>query len=349
MLARATFLDMSRTGPIWRCLFVASALALATGCADGEGVRRPKDLAPEPDDEPAPPGPGAPRDAAPRSPPADGAPASTGAAGATGSGTDSAPPAEEPPGPLDDGGATRDGATARATDAGPSAPRASDACKWTLCESFESLPDGPYPAGRVWRPGSAASRLVVDGTRAARGSKKALRVTTAAGPSETYLYQSETFAKTGNAFWGRMFVWIDVAPTAFVHWNFVELRGSDNKRATRYGGIGAAGGRNSTYLFNVETHGNGEKALGDNLNVPQKSWLCVEWFFDGDKNEARLFHDGQERTRVHYANNWGAGMSFLPPFRSLHVGWALYQKVDRGYSVWIDDLAIDKQRIGCAD
>lgn len=340
---------------------LVTLVAVATGCATGPvEPPRPKDEEPQPGDNDEP----APRTTRPGAGGSAG-PGVTATGGATGTGGTSASAAGTSAGgaggtTAGTGGATgQAGGTATAgqggsasEDAGGSparpdarapadtAPLAAEACKYALCESFETLEDGAYPNGRAWRAGSATSMLV-DSTRAARG-KKSMKIVTAPRPSELYLRETASLEKTGNAFYGRVYLYMAKQPTAFVHWNLIEARGMDGKRAIRHGGIGNGG--NSTWLFNVETHGAGERAQGGPA-VPAQRWLCVEWFFDGDKSEAVLWVDGAERLR--HRNGFGAAYGFLPPWRSVHVGMALYQTVNAGFEAYIDELVIDKARIGC--
>lgn len=297
---------------------------------------------------PAPPGAATPAPTEPDMPPASGATAGdTPAGGPLPDGA--APPLAAPEQPGDvPGGSPRDvvgradGGGAGGPDTRPAIGGPSSPCASLLCEDFESLPDGPYPAGRAWRA-FAPSRMVVDSTRSARG-KKALHITTPTSPSEQYLSETQTLAATGNAFYGRVFMYVGSAPTSFVHWNLVEAMGSDNKRAVRYGGILSGGAR---WMFNLETHGIGERAIDNGGRVPLRQWLCVEWFYDAGRNDARLWVDGVENVKEHYQGTFGSQFGFLPPWRSVRVGWALYQTINAPFDVWIDELAIDSKRIGC--
>ena len=35
------------------------------------------------------------------------------------------------------------------------------------------------------------------------------------------------------------------------------------------------------------------------------------------------------------------------PFQSVRVGWEQYQPISTAYEVWIDEIALDDERIGC--
>ena len=39
----------------------------------------------------------------------------------------------------------------------------------------------------------------------------------------------------------------------------------------------------------------------------------------------------------------------MPSFDGIHIGFAHYQTLDRGFDVWIDGIALDDERIGCSN
>jgi hypothetical protein len=206
--------------------------------------------------------------------------------------------------------------------------------------------EGALPDPAVWqRAVSGGGTIEVVSTMAKRGMKS-LHIRTPASPSETYLRETKTFPANGNAFYGRLFFNFDRRPAAFVHWNAVEGRGVGNNNRIRFGGIA-----NMTFghwfLFNVQRLGAEEIGIDDNPNppLPARTWICMEWMFAGGSNEARLWWDGVERPKLHVM---GLAPQFaMPVFRELFIGWAIYQNIEAGFEVWIDEIAIDAQKIGC--
>src|SRR5262249_39950519 len=99
----------------------------------------------------------------------------------------------------------------------------------------------------------------------------------------------------------------------------------------------------------IETHGAGETGTGDfNTTIPLKSWQCLEWYFNTPKNEARLWWNGQERTKLGWSDSRSNEPKYdFPEFKSLSIGWGTYQKPDAPFEVWIDEIAIGNERIGC--
>jgi hypothetical protein len=222
-------------------------------------------------------------------------------------------------------------------------------CPFALCEDFEGAADGALPDPAVWQKSvSGGGTIEVVSTMAKRG-RKSLHIKTPAVPSETYLHETKTFPAMGNAFYGRLFFYFDRKPNAFVHWNIVEGRGTGANNRIRYGGIANGGPPvgNNWFLFNIQRVGANETGRDDDANpkIPARTWICMEWLFDGAANEARLWWDGVERPRMHWTNT--DPQFAMPMFRDLFIGWALYQNIEAGYEVWIDSIAIDHQKIGC--
>jgi hypothetical protein len=241
-------------------------------------------------------------------------------------------------------------------DAGPGRAEAGmpGVCPFQLCEGFEAVADGAGPDPAVWTRAiyGGGTLEVVSGM--ARGGSKSLHIRTPAGPSETYLKVTKIFPAMGNAFYGRLFFNFDKKPAQFVHWNVVEGRGTGNGNKVRYGGI-ANMGLGNWFLFNVQSPGP-EYGIDDNATppVPPRTWICMEWMWNGAASEARLWWDGTERPKMHVTpTTVGEGGTTLTPqylmpqFRELYIGWAIYQNIAAGYEVWLDDIALDGQKIGC--
>ncbi|MEO0990147.1 MAG: hypothetical protein AAFX00_04260, partial [Pseudomonadota bacterium] len=141
---------------------------------------------------------------------------------------------------------------------------------------------------------------------------------------------------------------------ALVHWNLVEAVGEeDPQKLFRIGGISdPAIGRNN-FLWNHEMRprpdGWGELWADDDLdaNVAPMTWTCMEWMFDSDTETSRMFWDGEERPRLHVIAEAQDTRFDMPPVHNLKIGWTVYQTLDIPYVVWIDEVAVDHDRIGC--
>jgi hypothetical protein len=218
-----------------------------------------------------------------------------------------------------------------------------------LCDDFEATSLNTTR----WRvQGPAPS---IDSTRAARGTRSVHFQTTDNGLS--LIHATSIFPATNNTYWGRLFVWFDSMPTApmWAHWTIVGAVGSGTEAEVRLGGQYDG----DTNRFGVGTD-HGETGDWTTLDedpgdpVPVDSWVCIEWLHKGDTNETRFFWDGVEHPSLHTTTTEHGGPQgedyLLPEFESVFVGWWLYQAgtTPPEFDVWIDEVALDGERIGCS-
>src|SRR3954451_24246022 len=74
---------------------------------------------------------------------------------------------------------------------------------------------------------------------------------------------------------------------------------------------------------------------------------------DGAHNQTRLWWDAVEHpslgTVPSTAHQGNATVPFtLPTFTNLWLGWYEYQPTKEPFELWVDEIAIDGARIGCA-
>lgn len=229
-----------------------------------------------------------------------------------------------------------------------------------LCDDFESEAAGAGPDPAVWSaPYGNPPRI--DTTRAARGTKSLYFELAAGTPGP--IEEKKTFPIANNTVFGRMFVWIDALPTApaYAHWTLVNGLGSDLPTEVRLGGQLDPNRGNANYFVVGSDHGES----GDWSTAGQEplskaragEWTCVEWLFKGDSSETRVWIDGVEQSSLHLtaseyrAGDAEAGKRFVHPrFDKLRIGWWLYQSgaVPSPAKLWIDEVIVDDERIGCA-
>jgi len=236
--------------------------------------------------------------------------------------------------------------------AADAAAESSPGCAFAFCENFEGVAVGSPPDPKLW---SRSGNLLVEAAPGGRAGQ-AMHVRAGQMPTETYVSQTRTLPALGDAFFARVRMYIAARPTEFFHWSFTEARGKDVRgTVVRYGGIsvGCQPGmfcRNS-FFFQIKplVYGpdEGGSASDDlTLVIPEKKWLCLEWYLNSRTMEARLWWDGEERPKAHYLADKPTP---FPAFDRFYLGWALYQSGATGpWEVWFDDLAIDDQRVGCA-
>jgi hypothetical protein len=280
-----------------------------------------------------------------------------GGAGATGTGGAGGSSGEGGAGPLDARASSGDAASAP-EDAPPAstgeggvpglggAPRP---CRFQLCESFEGE-EGAAPDPKVWTRNNDG--LALSSKRAARGAKSLHVPPMTAG--QNFIRETQTFPAMNGAFYGRFFLWIEripvEAPATLYHWTFLEGSNTDTDKGgwvIRLGGHHRAN-RLSLIRFNINTHtGEGEDGTADLIHGFQpQQWYCIEFYFSTPDSEARFWINGAENTMLHWLKN-RAGAYTFPTLQTLRFGWAEYQGTKTPYEAYIDEIAVDPQRIGC--
>jgi hypothetical protein len=223
-----------------------------------------------------------------------------------------------------------------------------------ICEDFES---GTFDTA-TWQlhQSTAGDAPVIDALHAARGTKAAHFH--AANNDFSYISETKTFPEPNDTFWGRMFFYIDLLPVTptGAHFTLVEGAGTGDTSKVRVGGqyrkfgVGTDGGPSGDWT-NIDQDPTQDTAK----EVPEKTFVCLEWQYKGDTNETHFYLNGVEHpslaTSLTVVHGGNAGVQYhLPQFTSLWVGWWMYQAVPMPdhYDIWIDELAIDGARIGCS-
>lgn len=223
-----------------------------------------------------------------------------------------------------------------------------------LCEDFES---GTLDTA-TWTVNGTMP--VVDGLQHARGSK-ALHITKT-GNGASYIKETKTFPAVNDTYFGRAFVYFESLPSppgmTYAHWTFAAASGTGANGEIRLSGQ-LQNGKN---LFGVGTDtgsnpaGSGDWTNSDKdpngmpLAVPTQQWLCIEWMHKGDTSETRFWWDATEHTSLYTTESMHGGNAnpyTLPTFTNVWVGWQEYQASTEKFEMWVDEIAIDKERIGC--
>ncbi len=243
-----------------------------------------------------------------------------------------------------DGG--RDLSTNRALFFGPTRCAAAGLL---FCEDFESGTLNPA----TWT--TVGTAPTIDSVQAARGSKALHIVKTGDGAS--YIRQKKTFPALKNTYFGRAFFWFEsmpAAPLAYAHWTILAATGTNVAGEIRVGGQF----QNGMNRFGVGTDNRGATGTGDWTNsdsdppgaVPLKQWVCVEWMHKGDTNETRFYWDAKEHPSLYTSSTKHGGNAnpyILPTFDTLWIGWSEYQTTTAKFELFVDEIALDTERIGC--
>jgi hypothetical protein len=224
-----------------------------------------------------------------------------------------------------------------------------------VCDDFESSALGTNPADwqTVIDP-PAAGTVLVDSTHAFSGVN-AVHVTLAPASSIPHVQILREIALPTNAFFGRMMVWI--APYAREmpshHWNLIEGWGYMPGAVTHtiydqgmyeYGGVCSPEGLLGAAYLGPST----DCCQPSTAAVPTSGWSCIEWHFDGIQNEMQFWMDGQAVDSLTVTVPQCGGPWQAPVFERVDLGFGSGSpNYSTSHEMWIDDVAIDSNRIGC--
>ena len=226
-----------------------------------------------------------------------------------------------------------------------------------LCEDFES---GTLDTA-TWT--TLGAKPVIDDVQKARGGK-ALHLMIA-GNGQTAIREKKTFPEANDTYYGRVFVYFASLPTPatgfdYAHWTMIAASGTQVTGEIRVSGQMSNG--NSLWGVGtdnrVDVNGTGDWTNSDKdpngkpVAVPTGQWMCIEWMHKGDTNETRFWWDGVEHPSLYTMPSTPHGGNpnepyILPQFTSVWLGWQEYQTTTEPFELWLDEIAIDKDRIGC--
>lgn len=266
------------------------------------------------------------------------------------------------------------GTTSGSTTSGGTGGMAADPCATAIfCDDFESYTAGSPPGGK-WDNNQTNGSVAVD-TGKARSGKNAVKISADAATDYRSVMISlsdpSLLPASGNDLYGRMMFFLESAPTGTVHWTFIDgsgpVAGKGYDSIYRYGGqlpITSNGNFvGSQLMANYETPdsyqtppvGPGSDCWlhSDMVVVPVGKWSCAEWQFDGPNNTMRFWLDGMP---VDSLTMSGTGQGCVnqaatfpwdaPTFQQIDLGFESYQ-MDDARVLWIDDVALSTQRVGC--
>jgi hypothetical protein len=254
-------------------------------------------------------------------------------------------------------GAAGASTTAGAAGSGQAGAAGSSAkCGTALfCDDFESYTDAPGAPWTVQK--NAQGAVTIDGTQHKSGTKSAkFTLSGAAAYQQALITVAQPFPIAGNAFYGRMMIYTTAAPNDGVHWTMLQGEGPAPAHAIQRALVRYGGQHMQRFMANYET-GSGDPGSDcwkhSQTKMPEKTWACMEWYFDGATNTQKFWLDntpvadltvtgkGEGCVEDGTGGNW-----YFPTFEKLSVGWESYQ-TDAAREVWIDDIAIGTTQIGC--
>ncbi len=225
-------------------------------------------------------------------------------------------------------GTTADaGGTDALTDASDGA---SSGCPYTLCETFSGT--APGATGSPWLIDVDKVGTVIETvTNKGRTDSTSLHVKTSAMSGvRGYITETETLAKTGASFWGRVFIWymLDVAGVHIVN---VAVDGKTAANASEQ--VRIVNVISSHIATNRRSDDMGK---GSNVGPDMGKWGCYEWHIT--PNSLDVYLDG---TMLPISETWAE-----PTISLLRIGFERFAAGAAG-DVWLDDIAINDKQIGC--
>jgi hypothetical protein len=279
-----------------------------------------------------------------------GGPGATGNAGANGNAGGAA-------GNASSGGASGAGNGAAGAFAGVTGALCPESA--VFCDDFETDVVGQVP-GAPWRASVNGGTVNVDSTRAFSGSNAVLANAPlgAAYRRAYFAVDAASFPGATLEMYGRAMMYLDQISNASSHWTFVQGEGrsaDDTHNALyRYGGQHQNGAQ---LMANYETTPPVATDCWDHSasTLSAGAWSCVEWRFVVATNEMQFWLNGTELSDIHVTgmgegcggNDLNGQWTAPPDFDTLYLGWEHYQLPANDINLWVDDVAVSTERVGC--
>jgi hypothetical protein len=238
-----------------------------------------------------------------------------------------------------------------------------------FADDFEAHTRSEHP-GSPWSEATFKSGAViqVDAEHAFSG-QQALHILTPRGAryrrGYVAIHLKTKVPDAMSGMYGRAMVFLDESPIALagappVHWTLMqgEGRSADDRYNSIYRlGLEGKGGTQLMANFETTPPVTTDCKKRSAMTLPIRRWTCVEWQMEVGSNEMRFWRDGREIVHVTgRVRNAGAcrgndlqGEWRAPPkFDSFYIGFERYADSANDQNLWIDDVAMSKQRIGCA-
>jgi len=228
-----------------------------------------------------------------------------------------------------------------------------------VSEDFESTPVGQIPKGFTKTGAIGVAEDV------AHSGKHSLKIEPAEKGGRFISLPADKVAALSGEHWGRFYYKMKTPtplpvpqpgkPNASIHCTLVAAKCTsplaNDPIELRLAGLSVNSTGAFKYLYNVQPKAPrsefGVSAKG--LNQFSDQWTLIEWHADNATQTYQFFVNGEEITDI--TMHKGAGqfekIEIPPAFQTYSVGWTNYQPASgEGFTVWIDDLALGKKRLG---
>ena len=226
-----------------------------------------------------------------------------------------------------------------------------------LCDDFE----GGQLDMQKWKLNkpSASASITVDNMHAHSGQYAVHIKVVPNQQSTAMISEAVTFPAPSNSFYARMFVYfspdIPTAANADFHTGFLFGTGK-NDRGDVQAGMGMIGSAKQWLSYSI-FYANPKFEFGpwSKTLMAANQWLCVELFENGSSPATEIrqvWIDDKELTELRTDSAMAAGgnPNHLPPtFAGVSFGIWEYHPIPTLSDMWIDDIRVSSQKIGCAN
>lgn len=219
------------------------------------------------------------------------------------------------------GGAGGSGGSGGSSGGGSSA----DCSTFKLCDGFEG--DAPGMGKSPWKVTQGSGYTVAVDTSQAHGGTHSVHISAPTGAGSGVLRETSTFPAT--EFWGRAFMRFKAAAGGHQMFIAVLVQGGDQFRLLNTLGSNAA-------QLNEQ---NGDKFFASKTTIPMETWFCYEWHVTA--TSASVYLDGKELTDA-APSGWKISNA-----QTLQIGYQRFQAGPSAGEIWLDDIAINDEQIGC--
>jgi hypothetical protein len=247
------------------------------------------------------------------------------------------------------GDARADASGTRTDAATPGDDAGAGDCAYALCESFESAMNGALPAGWTLATGWGSGMPGVASDERHGGTKSLKSAVGVSGQPRASRSLSALGATAGKH-WGRIYYKVKTPISlpsggGVIHGTLVALQGASESRVVDT--VVNSQGKHQ-FLYNLPDDSCCTGSAYDYASF-DGAWHCAEWYVDAATQSYRFFYEGNEVTSIGFRDS-SPMRSRIEQFGSVVLGWINYQMpAPPHYEVWLDDLAIDDERVGCSE
>jgi hypothetical protein len=229
-----------------------------------------------------------------------------------------------------------------------------------VAEDFESTAVGAIPDGFT-KTGAIG---VAEGV--AHSGTHALKIEPAVKGGRFITLAPDKVAALGGEHWGRLYFKVKTPAalpllengktSASIHTTLVAGKTTsplaNDPIEVRLAGFSLNGSGDFKYIYNVQPKLRKEFGVSSKtLHQFNDEWTLLEWHADYATQSYQFFVNGEEVPELaqHKGEGKFEGTEIPAAFQTLSIGWTNYQAATgEGFTVWIDDIAAGKKRLGPA-